>query len=102
VIAVLAATGVEFGLLVSGLGFGFRHGIDWDHIAAITDVTSSQPNRRAALWLGTLYAFGHASVVFALGMAAIIFGERLPPGIDDVMTRVESPSFCSGCTSSSR
>lgn len=28
-------------LLVSGFGLGLRHGIDWDHIAAITDITGS-------------------------------------------------------------
>jgi len=88
VIGLSATKGLEFGLLLSALGFGFRHGIDWDHIAAITDVTSSQSNRRTAIWLGTLYALGHASVVFALGIAAILFGERLPSGVDDVMTRV--------------
>ncbi|HEY6056421.1 MAG TPA: hypothetical protein VIV06_00235 [Candidatus Limnocylindrales bacterium] len=30
-----------FGLLVTALVLGIRHGIDWDHIAAITDITST-------------------------------------------------------------
>ena len=29
------------GILVTGLILGIRHGIDWDHIAAITDITST-------------------------------------------------------------
>ena len=29
------------GILVTGLALGIRHGIDWDHIAAITDITST-------------------------------------------------------------
>jgi hypothetical protein len=84
------ATGEEFGfgLLVAGFWFGFRHGIDWDHIAAITDITSSQEERRAAMWFGTLYALGHALVVLALGVVAIALGERLPQSVDDAMTRV--------------
>jgi high-affinity nickel-transport protein len=36
---VVAGTGL--GLLVTGLLLGFRHGFDWDHIAAITDITST-------------------------------------------------------------
>ena len=28
-------------LIGTGLGLGLRHGIDWDHIAAITDITST-------------------------------------------------------------
>jgi hypothetical protein len=84
------ATGEEFGfgLLVAGFWFGFRHGIDWDHIAAITDITSSQEERRSAMWYGTLYALGHALVVLALGVVAIALGERLPQSVDDAMTRV--------------
>jgi hypothetical protein len=35
------AAGGGLGLLVTALVLGFRHGIDWDHIAAITDITST-------------------------------------------------------------
>src|SRR5262245_23652138 len=31
----------ELGLLLTALVLGLRHGIDWDHIAAITDITST-------------------------------------------------------------
>jgi high-affinity nickel-transport protein len=31
----------ELGVLATGLLLGVRHGIDWDHIAAITDITST-------------------------------------------------------------
>jgi high-affinity nickel-transport protein len=81
-------TGFEFGLLLSAFAFGFRHGIDWDHIAAITDITSSQEDRRKALLFGTLYVLGHALVVFGLGLLAIVAGDRLPQGVDEVMGRV--------------
>ncbi len=80
--------GFGFGLLVAAFSFGFRHGIDWDHIAAITDITGAQEERRHAIWLGTMYALGHASVVLALGVLAIVAGERLPAGIDEAMARV--------------
>jgi high-affinity nickel-transport protein len=35
----------------------------------------------------TLYALGHALVVFALGVLAIVLAARLPSGIDNVMER---------------
>jgi len=40
---IAAAAGETFGIgvIVSAFLFGFRHGIDWDHIAAITDITST-------------------------------------------------------------
>jgi ABC-type nickel/cobalt efflux system permease component RcnA len=83
-----ASGGFGLGLLVAGFWFGFRHGIDFDHIAAITDITASQEERRRALLFGTLYALGHALVVLVLGVLAIAAGDRLPAGVDDAMTRV--------------
>src|SRR3954453_6987302 len=35
-------------LLVTALVLGFRHGIDWDHLAAITDITSTSGAAEAA------------------------------------------------------
>jgi cytochrome c biogenesis protein CcdA len=88
ILSEVADKGFRFGVLVSAALFGFRHGIDWDHIAAITDITSSQEERRQALLFGTLYALGHALVVFALGVIAIVVGKELPEGFDEAMTRV--------------
>jgi high-affinity nickel permease len=180
-LAALAAGGL--GILLTGLVLGFRHGFDWDHIAAITDITSTTaaadagteihqadhtlhphahvhghggsdeasqhvgaplpvaaasvhatehrhphvhdappepraeprqpvtsggaavatlPNlaampigrtrlvaeQRRAILLGTLYALGHAAVVFALGLVALAFGAILPDWVDPIMGRV--------------
>ena len=40
-LSATALAGTGLGLLVTGLLLGFRHGFDWDHIAAITDITST-------------------------------------------------------------
>ena len=39
----------SFALVAAGLLLGLRHGIDWDHIAAISDLTSSQQQRLRGL-----------------------------------------------------
>ena len=83
-----ADAGLKAGVLGTALTYGFRHGFDWDHIAAITDITSSQDDSRRAMFLATLYAVGHAVVVFVLGVLAIVAGDLLPAGIDEVMGRV--------------
>jgi high-affinity nickel-transport protein len=163
VVPALSITG-SVGIVTAALALGFRHGIDWDHIAAITDITSTAadsavPNeeqwlvrepgvmltdeshhalahgadaptvatalaepasasgatppywhshahengqstasldglttlvqkQRPALVLGTMYALGHGSVVFVLGMLAILAREVLPDWIDPIMERV--------------
>ena len=83
--ASLMPVEIGFALIGTGVGLGLRHGVDWDHIAAITDVTSTQPTRARALSMGSLYALGHASVVIALGLLAIWLGAQLPAWIDVYM-----------------
>ena len=121
-------------LLLGMVALGFRHGFDWDHIAAITDITSTTTashadvdvpagapvaagrhgehvtahahshsgasaghvlsesrythEQRHALGLATLYAFGHASMVLVLGIAAIAFAAILPEWVDPILERV--------------
>lgn len=75
-------------LVLTAYGFGFRHGIDWDHIAVITDITGSQKTHRRSMLLATLYAFGHGLVVFLLGFGAIVLAERLPQSVDRFMERL--------------
>jgi high-affinity nickel-transport protein len=88
---IVAATDSQafgIGLVATTFAFGLRHGIDWDHIAAITDITSSQDSSRTGMVFATLYAAGHASVVFGLGILAILLGDLLPSGVDTFMERV--------------
>ena len=141
--------GGSLGVLGGALALGIRHGIDWDHIAAITDITSttsaggrpgdewltdepgvlltdeshheaaelvrrrpiaggeavaldmpghaswpwnsvgaSLTSQRRAIFLGSLYAAGHGSVVTVLGMLAILASGFLPGWIDPIMERV--------------
>jgi high-affinity nickel-transport protein len=80
--------GLELGLLVTAYGLGFRHGIDWDHIAAITDIAGSQDEPRRSMLLATMYAGGHALVVFVLGVLAIAAGDLVPSSLDSAMGRV--------------
>ncbi len=61
---------------------GFRHGFDYDHIAAITDVVSVQTSKRAAMKLGMVYALGHALTVAGLGSIVVLLGISLHEGID--------------------
>jgi len=69
-------------LVAAAFGFGFRHGVDWDHIAAIGDISSTSPDRRTAFELSTIYAIAHGLVVVALGSALILAGFTVGEGLD--------------------
>lgn len=47
-IAQVSASPAGIGVLLTGLVLGIRHGIDWDHIAAIADITSTTAAASAA------------------------------------------------------
>jgi high-affinity nickel-transport protein len=68
--------------LLSAVILGFKHGFDYDHIAAISDITSVEPSRAKGMRMGLVYVVGHASTVAALGGAVILFQRSLPARID--------------------
>lgn len=68
--------------LFSAAVLGFRHGLDYDHIAAITDLSSVQAKPRDAMRYGLLYVAGHATTIAVLGAAAVVFRISLPAASD--------------------
>ena len=137
-VMLVLGLGGSISILAAALALGIRHGIDWDHIAAITDITSTtaaaqdseerwltgEPGvmltdeshhslgdggrlppvaggsvlagalptflseQRRAIFLGTMYAVGHGTIVTILGVVAILASGFLPDWIDPVMERV--------------
>jgi high-affinity nickel permease len=69
--------------LFSAAVLGFRHGFDYDHIAAISDITSLENSRKRAMRMGLLYVLGHAATVALLAAAVILFQRSLPRSIDN-------------------
>ena len=74
--------------LVSCLLLGLRHGFDYDHLAAITDITSVQRGWREGMRLGLLYALGHALTVAVLGVGVIGLHLSLPQRLDGIGERM--------------
>jgi hypothetical protein len=72
---------LQLALLSAGV-LGFRHGLDYDHIAAITDISSVQARISDAMKFGLLYVAGHATTIAVLGAAAIGFRLSLPAASD--------------------
>lgn len=77
----------------AALVYGFRHGFDWDHIAALTDLTGSQTSSRRSMWLASLYALGHAAMVLVLGVITILFAQQIPASVDGAIERLVGVSL---------
>ncbi len=82
----LAVT-LPIGLVVTAFGFGVRHGFDWDHIAAISDLSGSAESRRRGLALSMMYALGHAAAVLVLGLIIVVIGSSIPDQVADPLER---------------
>ncbi len=74
--------------LMSCTALGLQHGVDWDHVAAISDVTSIQPTPQEATRCGVLYAAGHAATVGLLGLAVIVLRPSVPESLSLWMQRI--------------
>ena len=79
--------------LAACMALGLRHGFDYDHLAAISDIAAVQatlPSRTRwrAVRLGLLYAAGHALTVVALGAAVIEMHLPMPAWLDQVTERL--------------
>ena len=74
--------------LISCAVLGFRHGFDYDHIAAISDITSVQKKASSAMRLGLSYALGHAAMIALLGSMVILFQLSLPRRLDSWAERL--------------
>jgi len=93
----LSAVADAVPIALAGTSFllGARHGLDWDHIAAITDLTAPRkddhPHQhrrdgRRGLSLSFWYCTGHGLVLAFFGALVLLFGIGLPAGLDHVFS----------------
>jgi high-affinity nickel-transport protein len=64
---------------------GFRHGVDYDHVAAIADLAGAAKRPAQAIGLALLYGLGHSTIVTVLGAISVWFGRVLPKGSDQIL-----------------
>ncbi len=67
---------------------GLRHGFDYDHLAAISDITAVQTSWKQGMRLGVTYALGHALTVVTLGALVIMLHIPLPARLDNWTERL--------------
>jgi cytochrome c biogenesis protein CcdA len=67
---------------------GLLHSVDLDHAMAVSAFVSTAPRIRTALGFGLRWGLGHSATVLAVGLALVVAGVRLGPGIDAWAERV--------------
>lgn len=87
---VLSLDALPMALAATSFALGARHGLDWDHIAAITDLTAPRKgdeddagrHGRRGLGLSFWYCTGHGLVLAVFGALVLLLGIGLPAGMD--------------------
>jgi high-affinity nickel permease len=74
--------------LLSCALLGLRHGFDYDHLAAISDITAVQKSWKQGMRLGVTYALGHALTVVVLGALVVLLHIPLPAHLDNWTERL--------------
>ncbi|MDO8520893.1 MAG: HoxN/HupN/NixA family nickel/cobalt transporter [bacterium] len=75
------------GLAVLAWGFGFRHAMDADHIAAIDNVTRRLLYRgKPSVGVGAFFSLGHSTIVFLLTIVILFFVPLAEANIDSWKT----------------
>jgi high-affinity nickel-transport protein len=64
-----------------------RHGLDADHLVAISNLTGAN-DRRAGLRAATAYALGHGVLVLGLGFLVVLSGYVIPDSLDALLGRL--------------
>jgi len=76
---------IESLVFLTSMFLGFRHGFDYDHMIAITDVASTQTKKKRAVFLTLSYSLGHALAVISIGISIILLGISMPEMLDEFM-----------------
>lgn len=79
---------IESLVFLTSMFLGFRHGFDYDHMVAITDVASTQTKKKQTMFLTLSYSLGHALAVISIGASIILLGISIPQILDELMSKI--------------
>ena len=74
----------EFGLLLAiaiGLGFGFIHAFDPDHMVAVSTIVGRYRNPFRSFWVGISWGLGHTTTLLIVGTVIIALKVSIPEGL---------------------
>jgi high-affinity nickel permease len=75
-------------IMILALILGLRHGVDWDHIAAITDLVGAEEKKKEGFIIAAFYVIGHELVIIFLGFSAVLLKYSLPAWVDGYMEKL--------------
>jgi high-affinity nickel permease len=75
-------------IMILALILGLRHGVDWDHIAAITDLVGAEEKKKEGFLIAFFYVVGHEFLIVILGFSSVLLKYSLPDWVDGYMEKL--------------
>ena len=74
----------EYGLLIAlaiGLGFGFIHAFEPDHMVAVSTIVGRYRNPFRSFWIGISWGLGHTTTLLIIGIVIIALKVSIPASL---------------------
>ncbi len=71
-------------ILLTGLGLGFLHSLDPDHVIAVTAMVCNNRSLRRSIASATVWGMGHSIVLLVAGFAVLILRIAIPESVVDI------------------
>lgn len=71
-------------ILITGLGLGFVHSLDADHVVAVTTLVCNNKSLRKSISCATVWGIGHSAVLLIVGLAVLILRIAIPESVVNI------------------
>ena len=71
-------------ILLTGLGLGFVHSLDADHIVAVTALVCNNKSLRKSVTSATVWGIGHSAILLIVGLAVLILRITIPDSVVNI------------------
>jgi cytochrome c biogenesis protein CcdA len=68
-------------ILLTGLGLGFAHSLDPDHVVAVSTLLCNNKSVRKSITSATVWGVGHSTVLFIIGLFVLTLSVVIPPSV---------------------
>ena len=68
-------------ILLTGLGLGFAHSLDPDHVVAVSTLLCNNKSIRKSVTSATVWGVGHSTVLFIIGLLVLTLSVVIPQSV---------------------
>ena len=68
-------------ILLTGIGLGFAHSLDPDHVVAVSTLLCNNKSIRKSITSATVWGVGHSTVLFIIGLLVLTLSVVIPQSV---------------------